>query len=56
MAFGIIRIYNNVGVLVKSSEKLSTVKEINVSELSKGLYFVQLTSGNKLGTQKIIIR
>ncbi|MCG8579322.1 MAG: family 16 glycosylhydrolase [Bacteroidales bacterium] len=54
--YGIIKIYNNVGVLVKSVAKLSSVEEINIADLSIGLYFVQMYSGSKIATQKLIIR
>ncbi|WP_075591140.1 T9SS type A sorting domain-containing protein [Labilibacter marinus] len=52
---GVVQVYNHVGVLVKSVEKESTEKAIDVSHLTKGMYFVKLTAANKYATQKVMI-
>ena len=31
------------------------IQQINVSSMAKGIYFLQLTSGTQVSTQKIVI-
>lgn len=47
-----VEIFNALGKLVKKSK----TQEINVSELTSGLYFIKITSGNAMITKRIIKR
>ncbi len=48
-----LNISNNQGQLVMK-QNLNSNTRVDVSELSSGIYFVQLVSGNKLGMKKFI--
>jgi chitodextrinase len=49
-----IEIYSILGKLVKSSEITNTKNNIDVSDLSKGIYLVKVNSGNQFITKKLI--
>jgi len=53
-----IRLYNTLGALVKQAtakNSADTNLQINVSDLSPGIYFVNATQGNKTALKKIVI-
>ena len=52
---GELAIYNLSGQEVRSIDKTSDEIEINVSDISSGIYVVKLTSGNRVATKKVII-
>ena len=47
---------DNLGKIVIEEIMNSDIKELNVSDLENGLYFVQITSGNVTETKKVIIK
>lgn len=49
-----INIYNVLGKLVSTSEVTKSKNNINISELSKGLYLVKINSGKQFITKKLI--
>jgi hypothetical protein len=53
-----IRLVNSTGQIVKtvSANTDKTVAEITTSGLSSGIYILQLTTGESIATQKIVIR
>lgn len=51
-----IFIYNLVGNLVWQKKTFDAVSRINVSDFSKGIYFVKVDNGNEIHTEKIIIQ
>ncbi|MBA2613162.1 MAG: PKD domain-containing protein [Bacteroidetes bacterium] len=52
-----IKIYNLIGEVVYETEtvKDNLVKKINLDNVSNGVYFVKINSGNKESTKKIIV-
>jgi len=54
-AKGMVHIYNNMGVLVKTIEKKSNSERINIAELNAGIYFINIVSANGSQTKKVII-
>jgi photosystem II stability/assembly factor-like uncharacterized protein len=51
-----IFIYNSVGDLVLQKNTTDAVININVSSLSKGIYFVKIYNSDKIQTEKIIVQ
>ena len=49
-----VTITNIQGQVVKRQNISSNFNRIEVADLSNGVYFIQLTSGNKLGFSKFI--
>ena len=49
-----IEVYNNIGVLVSKPE-LKSNNQIDLSGLSKGMYFVKIFAGKQYFTEKVII-
>ena len=45
-----IKIFNSMGRLIKETQELN----IDISQLSKGIYFLQIDSNNRIKTKKII--
>ncbi len=52
---GVVNIYNNMGVLVRTLKKQTSSIEIGVADLVTGIYFVQLSTGKHATTKKVII-
>lgn len=52
----IIEIYNATGEKVFSSNVSKQEDEINLSNFSKGIYFIKVTSDKKMSQQKIIVQ
>ena len=50
-----LNIYNTIGVLVKTEIIEQNKKQINVADLSSGIYIVELKSNNRSAKQKLII-
>ena len=46
-----VTIYNNLGQIVKTANK----NVIDVSELAKGLYFVEVTTNQGKATKKVVV-
>jgi hypothetical protein len=51
-----VNIYNVNGLLVKTETLKQNQKEINISNLSNGIYMVEIKSENFTGKQKLIIQ
>jgi para-nitrobenzyl esterase len=51
-----INIYNTLGELAFKSEIRNPKSEINISDFTNGIYFVQLKSGEKISTHKIAVQ
>lgn len=51
-----LRIVNMQGVVAKTGEILSSRSTINISDLPKGLYFVELSNGKQSSRTKILLR
>lgn len=51
-----IVVLDNLGKLVLNDTMNSELKELNISDLEQGLYFVQITSGNVTETKKVIVK
>lgn len=49
-----IEFYDAIGRLAMSQKITSSKKEINVNQLSKGIYILKVLSDNKIGSQKFI--
>lgn len=49
-----IQIFNNLGQVVLKSQLNDNLNEIDVTNLDKGIYTIQLKSGDKLGTHQFI--
>lgn len=49
-------ILDNLGKVVLNDTMNSAIKELNISELEHGLYFVQITSGDFTETKKVIVK
>jgi len=52
----IYSIYDATGVLVNSGTITQNFQQISISDLADGLYFFEITSGNRVETQKLIIQ
>jgi hypothetical protein len=50
-----VKFFNMIGSVVLELTNYSSNSVIDVSQLSKGVYFVQINFGNKLNTKKIIV-
>lgn len=48
-----VMIYNVAGQLVLEKEMTSSTAKINISDLSKGIYFIKMVAGNEISTSKI---
>ena len=46
-----LRIYDNLGKYILSSDK----KEVNIEKLSKGMYFVEITTDQGKATKKLLV-
>ncbi|QGY43763.1 T9SS type A sorting domain-containing protein [Maribellus comscasis] len=54
--FNTVKMYDLTGKLVKSIQLESTVEKIDVSDLSKGIFFIQASNGKEISvTKKIIV-
>ena len=51
-----IEVLDNLGKVVINDTMDSEVKNLNISDLEQGLYFVQITSGNVTETKKVIVK
>ncbi len=51
-----INIYNSTGSLVNRVQTLQGTKEINISNLSSGIYFVEILYKNKRKMEKLIVK
>lgn len=49
-------VMDNLGKVVLNDSMNSDIKELNISDLEQGLYFVQITSGNVTETKKVIVK
>jgi hypothetical protein len=49
-----IEVYNNIGILVSNPE-LKSNNQIDLSSLSKGIYFIKIFAGKQNYTEKVII-
>jgi hypothetical protein len=52
---GTVKIFNTLGVVVKELAFDGTKTSVDVSGVSKGLYFVQLTSNHGVSTQSVVV-
>jgi len=52
----LVEIFNISGVLVSKENSSVNHLNINISDLSKGIYFVRVTIGNNVATNKLIIQ
>jgi len=50
-----VKVMNANGVIVKEFSSNSNVEEITTEGLNKGIYLVQVTSGNKIATKKVVV-
>lgn len=50
------RMYDNSGRLVWSADNLQGETQLNVSEFTKGVYFLQLKQGNNVKSEKVIVK
>lgn len=50
----VVEIINSNGQLIQSLEVNGSTKQINIEDLSKGVYFVKIGTGDKIVTKKII--
>jgi chitodextrinase len=50
-----IKIFNVLGKIITSSEITKSKNNINISELAKGIYLLQINSGKQFITKKLII-
>ena len=50
----VVKIYTIQGQQVCSKENINTILEINVSNLSNGVYFVNVADNNQIHTKKFI--
>ena len=50
------RMYDNSGKLVWAAENLQGETQLNVSEFTKGVYFLQLKQGNNVKSEKVIVK
>ena len=51
-----VNVINTAGKIVKTGEILSRSSEFNLSDLPKGLYFVELRNGTHMSRTKILLR
>lgn len=51
-----VRMYDNSGKLVWAAENLQGETQLNVSEFTKGVYFLQLKQGNNVKSEKVIVK
>ena len=51
-----VEIYSMTGQLIKTENNSFANKEINVSDLSKGIYIVKITNSNNLSISKKLIK
>jgi len=50
-----VKVINAIGAIVLEEKNYTSTSSLNISDLSKGIYFVQITSGTKLTLKKIIV-
>jgi hypothetical protein len=53
---GNITVYNMLGQVVYHAENIENKKDISLSNMTTGVYFVTLRSGNATATQKLIVK
>jgi hypothetical protein len=53
---GNITVYNMLGQVVYHAENVENRKDISLSNMTTGVYFVTLRSGNATATQKLIVK
>lgn len=51
-----VRMYDNSGRLVWSADNLQGETQLNVSEFTKGVYFLQMKQGNNVKSEKVIVK
>lgn len=51
-----MRIYNSEGQVVMTIENLKSSNQFNISDLPKGVYFVEIRSGAQASTSRIVLR
>lgn len=51
-----IKLYNNLGVLVRDGKTADGVYQFDVKELPKGIYLIQITKGIKIANEKIVVK
>ncbi|MBN1599030.1 MAG: thrombospondin type 3 repeat-containing protein [Bacteroidales bacterium] len=51
-----IRLYNGLGVLIKSEISGSGYTKLNVSYLPKGIYVIEVTRGNYVSLHRVVVR
>jgi len=52
----VIQILNYKGQLVKEVHQLNASNQIDISNLSSGIYFVNLRTNNTVSTQKLMVK
>ncbi|HSZ71238.1 MAG TPA: T9SS type A sorting domain-containing protein [Cytophagaceae bacterium] len=50
-----VKVMNANGVVVKQLSTNNTVESITTDGMNKGIYMVQITSGNKIATKKVVV-
>jgi hypothetical protein len=53
---GNITVYNMLGQAVYHAENVENTKAISLSNMTAGVYFVTVRSGNATATQKLIVK
>jgi hypothetical protein len=51
-----VKVINTLGELVKTVKLESSSASVDMSDLAKGLYFINASSGNSVSTQKLILK
>ena len=51
-----LNIYNLTGTLVKKEKVEQNQQQINISDLSNGIYVVEINSKERIGRQKLLIQ
>ncbi|MBI3512101.1 MAG: T9SS type A sorting domain-containing protein [Bacteroidetes bacterium] len=54
ISFANIRIYNSIGEICFAAQTANTTNHIDVTDLSAGLYFVEVRSGNSVAREKLV--
>jgi hypothetical protein len=50
-----LKIVNGIGETILSKKLTGNLEEINLSELSNGIYFLSITSSNGIYNEKLIL-